>query len=185
MENAGWTNWDDSLRGEAFEMVAGQEYVIKVYNWWDNAPQDCAVSITTVGTYNTISLQPAATCYVGAELFLLATGAPEFAAAKLEWEISDPSILEMCGWGPMSFSARGLAVGTTTVTVPTDTGLTASCEVTVVDTPTITGNSFDISLPARLMEQKKQIKKDLDAAIAQRETGTYYTVVTYDIASFN
>ena len=63
-------------------------------------------------------------------------------------------------------------------------------EITIHDFRMVRGKEhtnlvFDISLPARLMEQKKQIKKDLDAAIAQRETGTYYTVVTYDIASFN
>lgn len=44
---------------------------------------------------------------------------------------------------------------------------------------------FDIALPARLMPQRKQIKKELDAALAEKLDGTYYTVVTFDIASFN
>ena len=44
---------------------------------------------------------------------------------------------------------------------------------------------FDISLPARLMAQRKQVKKDLDAALAAREPGQIYTVVTFDIAAFN
>ena len=44
---------------------------------------------------------------------------------------------------------------------------------------------FDISLPARLMGQRKQVKKNLDAALAAREPGQLYTVVTFDIASFN
>lgn len=44
---------------------------------------------------------------------------------------------------------------------------------------------FDIALPAELMEKKKQIKKHLDEALAQREQGVYYTVVTFDIAAFN
>ena len=44
---------------------------------------------------------------------------------------------------------------------------------------------FDIALPARLMQERKQIKKDLDAALAQTLDGTYYTVVTFDIAAFN
>lgn len=44
---------------------------------------------------------------------------------------------------------------------------------------------FDMALPAELMGQKKQIKKQMDAALAQKEPGTYYTVVTFDIASFN
>lgn len=44
---------------------------------------------------------------------------------------------------------------------------------------------FDIALPAQLMKDQKQIKKAMDAAIAAREPGTYYTVVTFDIASFN
>ena len=30
-----------------------------------------------------------------------------------------------------------------------------------------------------------EIKKELDAALAQTLEGTYYTVVTFDIASFN
>ena len=44
---------------------------------------------------------------------------------------------------------------------------------------------FDIALPARLMQERKQIKKDLDAALAQTLDSTYYTVVTFDIAAFN
>ena len=44
---------------------------------------------------------------------------------------------------------------------------------------------FDIALPSRLMPERKQIKKELDAALAQTLEGTYYTVVTFDIASFN
>lgn len=44
---------------------------------------------------------------------------------------------------------------------------------------------FDMALPSRLMQQRKQIKKQMDAALAERLDGTYYTVVTFDIASFN
>ena len=44
---------------------------------------------------------------------------------------------------------------------------------------------FDIALPAEMMGQKKQIKKQLDEILAQKEEKTYYTVVTFDIASFN
>ena len=44
---------------------------------------------------------------------------------------------------------------------------------------------FDIALPAELMGQKKQIKKQMDEALAQKEEKNYYTVVTFDIASFN
>ena len=44
---------------------------------------------------------------------------------------------------------------------------------------------FDMALPAELLDQKKQIKKRLDETLAQKEPGNYYTVVTFDIASFN
>ena len=44
---------------------------------------------------------------------------------------------------------------------------------------------FDVALPAELLDQKKQIKKQLDETLAQKEPGNYYTVVTFDIASFN
>ena len=44
---------------------------------------------------------------------------------------------------------------------------------------------FDIALPADMMKQQKQVKKQLDAALAQQEAGTYYTVVTFDLATFN
>lgn len=44
---------------------------------------------------------------------------------------------------------------------------------------------FDMALPAELMEKRKDIKKQMDGMLAERETGTYFTVVTYDIASFN
>ena len=44
---------------------------------------------------------------------------------------------------------------------------------------------FDIALPAEMMAQKKQIKKQMDEILAQKEEKTYYTVVTFDIASFN
>ena len=44
---------------------------------------------------------------------------------------------------------------------------------------------FDVALPAELMSRKKQIKKHLDEALAGQEQGKYYTVVTFDIGSFN
>ena len=44
---------------------------------------------------------------------------------------------------------------------------------------------FDIALPAELMSSRKQIKKKMDETLAQQTKTTYYTVVTYDIASFN
>ena len=44
---------------------------------------------------------------------------------------------------------------------------------------------FDIALPSRLMAKRKQIKKTLDADLARFLDGTYYTVVTFDIAAFN
>ncbi len=43
---------------------------------------------------------------------------------------------------------------------------------------------FDAALPAQLMEQRSAIKKQLDAALAQREPGKLYTVVTFDLNSF-
>jgi len=44
---------------------------------------------------------------------------------------------------------------------------------------------FDMALPSRLMEKCKQIKKQMDERLTQELEGTYYTVVTFDIASFN
>lgn len=44
---------------------------------------------------------------------------------------------------------------------------------------------FDIVLPSVLMPQKKQIKKQLDADLAEHAQTKIYTVVTYDMASFN
>lgn len=44
---------------------------------------------------------------------------------------------------------------------------------------------FDIALPAELMNQKKQVKKRMDEALAAQEPDQYYTVVTFDIATFN
>lgn len=44
---------------------------------------------------------------------------------------------------------------------------------------------FDIVLPAQLMEQRKAIKRRLDEDLAKTEQGTYYTVVNFDLESFN
>ncbi len=44
---------------------------------------------------------------------------------------------------------------------------------------------FDMSLPAALMKQKMQIKAQLDEALAKRNETDYYTVVTFDMGSFN
>lgn len=44
---------------------------------------------------------------------------------------------------------------------------------------------FDMSLPAALMKEKTQIKAQLDEALAARNETTYYTVVTFDMESFN
>ena len=63
-------------------------------------------------------------------------------------------------------------------------------EISIHDFRMVRGKShtnliFDIALPSRLMHERKQIKKALDAALAQTLEGTYYTVVTFDIAAFN
>ncbi len=44
---------------------------------------------------------------------------------------------------------------------------------------------FDIVLPGDLMKQEKAIKQTLDRRIAETQTGTYYTVITFDPAGFN
>ena len=44
---------------------------------------------------------------------------------------------------------------------------------------------FDIALPSELMVQRKQIKKQMDARLAELEENKFYTVVTFDIAAFN
>ena len=63
-------------------------------------------------------------------------------------------------------------------------------EITIHDFRMVRGKGhtnliFDVALPARLMPERKQIKKDLDAALAKSLEGIYYTVVTFDIAAFN
>ena len=44
---------------------------------------------------------------------------------------------------------------------------------------------FDVALPADLMGKHKQIKAQLDADLQGLNEGTYYTVVTFDLATFN
>ena len=44
---------------------------------------------------------------------------------------------------------------------------------------------FDTALPADLMSRHKQIKQKLDADLQALNEGTYYTVVTFDLATFN
>jgi len=44
---------------------------------------------------------------------------------------------------------------------------------------------FDMALPADLMKQQKYIKQTLDEALNSRESVTYHTVITFDMASFN
>lgn len=43
---------------------------------------------------------------------------------------------------------------------------------------------FDAALPAQLMGQRSAIKKQLDETLAAREPGKLYTVVTFDLNSF-
>ena len=44
---------------------------------------------------------------------------------------------------------------------------------------------FDVALPADLMGQQKTIQKSLEAALNDLGEGTYYTVITFDQATFN
>ena len=44
---------------------------------------------------------------------------------------------------------------------------------------------FDISMPSDLRGQEKTVKAALDAALNDLGEGTYYTVITFDLASFN
>ena len=44
---------------------------------------------------------------------------------------------------------------------------------------------FDVTLPSDLTGKEKAIKQQLDDQLANRETGKYYTVITFDPAAFN
>lgn len=44
---------------------------------------------------------------------------------------------------------------------------------------------FDVALPAQLQGQEKTIQTALEAALNDLGEGTYYTVITFDLASFN
>ncbi len=44
---------------------------------------------------------------------------------------------------------------------------------------------FDVALPPERFNDKKKIKDSLDAALSECESTKYYTVVTFDMASFN
>ena len=44
---------------------------------------------------------------------------------------------------------------------------------------------FDIALPHELTARRKEIKQLLDQALADRQEGTYYTVITFDAEAFN
>ena len=44
---------------------------------------------------------------------------------------------------------------------------------------------FDAALPPERMQDKKNIKRRLDEALNAMEETTYYTVVTFDLATFN
>jgi hypothetical protein len=44
---------------------------------------------------------------------------------------------------------------------------------------------FDVALPHSLAGQEKRIKAELDSRLNQDSPTTYYTVVTFDLESFN
>ena len=44
---------------------------------------------------------------------------------------------------------------------------------------------FDVALPRELSGQEKVIQKALEKALAELQQGTYYLVITFDVASFN
>ncbi len=44
---------------------------------------------------------------------------------------------------------------------------------------------FDVVLPSDLTGSEKAIRQRLERALSERENGTYYTVITFDMAAFN
>lgn len=44
---------------------------------------------------------------------------------------------------------------------------------------------FDVAIPSDLQQRQKEIKKHLDTALAAQEPGKYYTVITFDLATFH
>ena len=44
---------------------------------------------------------------------------------------------------------------------------------------------FDVALPAELQKQQKSIQNSLEAALNDLGEGTYYTVITFDLSTFN
>ena len=44
---------------------------------------------------------------------------------------------------------------------------------------------FDIAIPTSMAKEEKTIKKHLDETLKEKESGTYYTVVTFDLSATN
>ena len=143
-----WEHAYNQYHGWAVELTAGKTYRVGVSNWQAADMHDLELGVIKGTTFESIEIANAQTVYVGAETYLRIIGSPDFAAEPVEWTISNPDVVEVMYSSGMSITLRGLAVGTTTLTATTASGLSTSCELRVAEVDTIElGETITMEIP--------------------------------------
>ncbi|MBQ8684291.1 MAG: carbohydrate-binding domain-containing protein [Clostridia bacterium] len=119
-----------------YEMTAGTTYLLRACFYTVEDAGSMTVKVEQIVPATGMTVTPAIlTGYVGTETALYIDFAPDNAIVEsVSWLSSDETVATVSDSGRLSF----LKVGTTTVTATSENGLTATCEVTVKDMPTIT-----------------------------------------------
>ena len=101
---------------------------------------------------------------------------PKNAYTKYTWESSDNTIAKVSSAGNgTSGNVTGVSSGTTTITVYTENGLSASCEVTVRDTASASSLSINKSITL-----DKGAQKDLTIKLTPSNSKTLYSAESSD-----
>lgn len=148
--NAGWWNEINGMySGPVMKAEAGKLYEIYIENVEYDYDMRCTLTLVKARNFevlefeeNKISGAPDGMTY----LSIRPQGG--YCFEEISWASSDQSVAVVVQPYGTSAMIGFTGEGTATITATSESGLTATCTVTVKEMETITGNSFDVSLPA-------------------------------------
>lgn len=134
--------WNDDFDMEgcpdiSYKLTAGQTYYVKAYADVDDIGSESSAIITVekLKTPTSLTLKPEKTTgIISDEITVDVVFGPEGSATEdFDWEISDENVLEAVSGDDTFVNFFATGAGEATVTITSESGLTASCTITIAE----------------------------------------------------
>lgn len=154
--------WNDEFSVEAYssyslDLTAGQTCYVKAYADVDDisAESSAVITVEKLKAPTSLTLNPEKTTgIISDEITVDVVFGPEGSATEdFNWEISDENVLEAVSGDDTFVNFFAIGAGEATVTITSESGLTASCTITIAE-PT------EISL-----DEGKEISTDINSGV--------------------